>query len=106
MLDHDEPTRPLTFSQPVSRQRLVKLDMPELREDSLREKRRIELQMDEGHPWQRGTVEGLGVDGRAKIRWDHHPAGTEQVELCDRLYGEPVRDWNVDWDVVPEFPGE
>ena len=27
LLDHDEPTRPLTFSQPVSRQRLVKMDM-------------------------------------------------------------------------------
>ena len=106
VVDHAEPSRQLKFKQPLNRRLLIKLDMPELREDSLREKRRIELQTDEGHPWQRGTVEGLGVDGRAKIRWDHHPAGTEQVELCDRrfrwLYGEPVRDW----DVVPEFPGE
>ena len=61
VVDHAEPSRQLKVKQPLNRRLLIKLDMPELREDSLREKRRIELQTDEGHPWQRGTVEGLSL---------------------------------------------
>ena len=70
LVDHGDPTRELTsFTQPVSKDHLIRLDMPEL-EPGISGPRKIEICRKDADTWDRGTLEGTTVDGRAKIRWD------------------------------------
>ena len=106
LVDHDEPTRPLTFSQPVSRQRLVRLDMPELEGQGEFERRRVEVYADHLGRWRPGTLESrMTLDGRVKIRWDDDPGRLAHIDLADRRYrwhvGEGAREWEGDQEEGP-----
>jgi len=106
LLDHDEPTRPLTFSQPVSRHRLVKLDMPELEDVGEFERRRVEVYVDHLGRWRPGTLESrMTLDGRVKIRWDDDPGRLAHIDLADRRYRWQVGEGARDWGEGPEGEG-
>jgi len=95
--DLHEPTRKLTFHQPVSRKFLIRLDMPELAEGVVQEKRRLEIQSGETMEWRKGTLETVTIDGEAKVRWDDTPATPEVLDLSETRYrfiaGERPTDW-------------
>ena len=44
LVDHAEPAKKIMFSQPVTKNRLIKLDMPELEDEGVKEPRPIEVQ--------------------------------------------------------------
>ena len=95
--DHHAPWRKLHFQQPVSRKVLVKLDMPELEVEPVKELRRLEIFDLETKKWHRATLESMALDGRARLRYDERPAATEDVDLAGTqfrwLLGEVVRDF-------------
>ena len=96
LVDHGDPTRELTsFAQPVSKDHLIRLDMPEL-EPGISGPRKIEFCRKDGDTWDRGTLEGTTMYGRAKIRGDENPTEVEMVDIAATRYrwvlGEVSRD--------------
>ena len=90
VVDHIEPAKRLSYDPLVSRRFLVKLDMPELKIDTIGQ-RRIEVWNKDEEAWEAGTVESVALDGRALVRFDERPEAREDVVLAER------RDrWNVD----------
>ena len=78
--------------------------MPELQDQGVREKRRVEVLEDDRKDgtrlWKRGTIEAVGLDGYAKVRWDHDPGRAATFPLDTTMYrwlsGERVRDWDAE----------
>jgi len=98
IVDNGDPTRRLKFEQPVNREYLVKMDMPELQDPGVQERRRIEVYNVTPDVWRKGTLEKVAQDGRAKVRWDDDPEQLATLELADYrfrwLVGEVARDWD------------
>ena len=65
------------FKQPVSAERLVKLDMPEL-ELEPGQPRRLELRETLQDDWGQYTIEKFGADGRVLIKLDGGGAQTRR----------------------------
>ena len=85
-MDPGDPTREITsFVQPVSRDHLIRLDMPEL-EPVVSGPRRIEISRGDADTWDRGTLESTTLDGRAKIRWDANPSEVDVVDIAATRY--------------------
>ena len=74
------------------------MDMPELQDSGVQERRRIEVYNVTPDVWRKGTLEKVAQDGRAKIRWDDDPEQLATLELVDYrfrwLVGEVARDWD------------
>ena len=86
LVDHGDPTREITsFAQPVSRDHLIRLDMPEL-EPAVPAPRRIEICRGDADTWDQGTLESTTLDGRAKIRWDSNPSEVDVVDIAATRY--------------------
>ena len=97
LVDHQAPGRATEFGKDaVSRRRLIKLDMPELNQDPVREPCQVEVWQEEEQEWRLGTLGAVGVDGRTRIRWNDDPEDPQDVELSDCRYR---------WILGPSAPG-
>ena len=82
LVAHCDSTREMIhFAQPVSKDHMIRLDMPEL-ELATPGPRRIEVCQGDGDTWSRGTLESTTLDGRARIRWDDKPNGGGRGRHC------------------------
>ena len=81
---------------------LIKLDMPEVNLEPVRELRRLEVYQHDTKEWRRATMEAIALDGRARLRWDDNPARLSEVDLAEEqfrwLAGEAVQEWDAHVD--------
>ena len=100
------PTKTLSwFQQPVNRRLLVKLDMPELQSDAVKERRRLEVYCENPTTeapdhWRPGTLQGVTLDGRATIRWDDAPEAPVTLELASERFRWLVGGDASGWDAA------
>ena len=67
VVDVAEPSKEPPFGQPLSADRLVKLDLPEIGLDP-NQPRALEIRFDEGGEWTQWELERFAADGRVKVR--------------------------------------
>ena len=77
-----DKTAVLGFRQPLSADRLVKLDMPEL-ELSADQPRRLEMRTKPTQPFNEYTIEKFAVDGRVLLRTEGGSAEWYDLSECE-----------------------
>ena len=75
-----DPNRVISFKQPLSADRLVKLDLPEVQLDPS-QPRKLELREGTSNEWSQFEIDKFGVDGR--VRLTVPGGGTQQSRWID-----------------------
>ena len=83
--DPVDPKKPMTFTNKLNADRLIRIDMPEL---ELKEGQHVRLDVHDNttDEWRPATIEKYAYDGRVALRYDHEPAELVWLDLFRERY--------------------